>query len=148
MKTESLKFKIIFSDVFTERKEIEMKKFLTVFAVIVVFTGVSFLPAYAGEKSRHRWQGIAIGVLLAPAINAMIAGGDSPSRYSSSPRYNYYTGYVGNDAGAQAAYLRGQAQELRRLQWARERRAYYEGRRSINPYIRGYRYGYYYPYYR
>ncbi len=39
-----------------------MKKWMLPLAILVVFSAALVTPAEAGDKSRYRWQGIAIGV--------------------------------------------------------------------------------------
>ncbi len=118
-----------------------MKKMIISFLTIVMVVGLVIPSAYAGEKSRHRWQGAIAGVILAPVVPAVMNAVFGLHPFITSVGPGGYPAVYGNP-GAEAAYIRGQAQEMRRYQWDMERRAYNAGRRSINPYVpvRYYRY--------
>ncbi len=86
------------------RRRFDMKKWILPLAVLVVFSAVAATPAAAGEKSRHRWQGIAIGVASTvlldhlvhhPHVSAPVAHGARPYAY----RYDRYDRHDRYDDG-------------------------------------------------
>ncbi len=72
-----------------------MKKWMLPLAILLIFSVAAVTAVEAGDKSRHRWQGIAIGVASTvlldhlvhhPHVSAPVAYGARPYAY----RYNRY----------------------------------------------------------